>query len=153
MKSKFLLLPAILLLLVSCKVTFITGYDQVLDQTLHKIKKDFNLHFIKLSRAFQDNDSSNQAFANFQDYYDNLEADLITLKGRRKVLDSKSGIVQQQMQNLEAAFRVFINTHKAGIPDRPADVDDRHEMRDAVNSAIDAMTILQDALKTKNETN
>ena len=141
----------LLLLLVSCKVTFITGYDEVLDQTLNEIKKDFNLHFIKLSRTIQDTDPHNQDFANFQDYYDNLEADLITIKDRTKRLDGKAGIVKEQVQNLDSSFRVFVGLHKAGLPDRIGD--DRHDMRDAVNSSIDAVIFLQEALKSTGKTN
>ena len=132
-------------------VRFISGYDQVLDQTVNKIKKDFNLHFIKLSRTIQDGDPNNQKFANFQDYYDNLEADLITIKDRTKFLDGKSEIVKQQVQNLDSAFRIFIDLHAAGMPDRPGD--DRRDIRNAVNSAIDAVVILQEALKSTGKPN
>ena len=151
MKSKFLLLSLFcFILLSSCKVTFITGYDQVLDQTLGKIKRDFNLHFIKLSRTFQDTDPHNQDFVNFQDYYDNLEADMITVKSRSQSLDEKAKIVKEQITNLDAAFKVFISQHKAGLPDRVGD--DRHDMRDAINTSIDAITRLQEALKTTGKT-
>jgi hypothetical protein len=132
-------------------VKFISGYDQVLDQTVNKMKKDFNLHFIKLSRTIQDSDPNNQKFVNFQDYYDNLEADLITIKDRTKFLDGKSEIVKQQVMNLDSAFRIFINLHVAGLPDRPGD--DRRDMRNAVNSAIDAVVILQEALKSTGKPN
>ena len=151
MKSKFMLLSVFcFILLSSCKVTFITGYDQVLDQTLGKIKRDFNLHFIKLSRTFQDTDPHNQNFVNFQDYYDNLEADMITIKSRSQSLDEKAKIVKEQITNLDAAFKVFISQHKAGLPDRVGD--DRHDMRDAINTSIDAITRLQEALKTTGKT-
>ena len=151
MKNKFLLLSVFcFILLSSCKVTFITGYDQVLDQTLGKIKRDFNLHFIKLSRTFQDTDPHNQNFVNFQDYYDNLEADMITIKSRSQSLDEKAKIVKEQITNLDAAFKVFISQHKAGLPDRVGD--DRHDMRDAINTSIDAITRLQEALKTTGKT-
>ena len=151
MKSKFMLLSVFcFILLSSCKVTFITGYDQVLDQTLGKIKRDFNLHFIKLSRTFQDTDPHNQDFVSFQDYYDNLEADMITIKSRSQSLDEKAKIVKEQITNLDAAFKVFISQHKAGLPDRVGD--DRHDMRDAINTSIDAITRLQEALKTTGKT-
>ena len=151
MKSKFMLLSVFcFILLSSCKVTFITGYDQVLDQTLGKIKRDFNLHFIKLSRTFQDTYPHNQDFVNFQDYYDNLEADMITIKSRSQSLDEKAKIVKEQITNLDAAFKVFISQHKAGLPDRVGD--DRHDMRDAINTSIDAITRLQEALKTTGKT-
>ena len=151
MKSKLLLLPVFcIILLTSCKVTFITGYDQVLDQTLGKMKRDFNLHFIKLGRTIQDTDPHNQDFVNFQDYYDNLEADMITIKSRSQSLDEKARIVKEQISNLDAAFKVFINQHKAGLPDRQSD--DRHDMRDAINTSIDAITKLQEALKTTGKT-
>lgn len=132
-------------------VKFISGYDQVLDQTVNKMKKDFNLHFIKLSRTIQDNDPNNQKFVNFQDYYDNLEADLITIKDRTKFLDGKSEIVKQQVQNLDSAFRIFIGLHVAGLPDRTGD--DRRDIRNAINSAIDAVVILQEALKSTGKPN
>ena len=151
MKSKLLLLPVLcIILLTSCKVTFITGYDQVLDQTLGKMKRDFNLHFIKLGRTIQDTDPRNQDFVNFQDYYDNLEADMITIKSRSQSLDEKAKIVKEQIANFDAAFKVFINQHKAGLADRQSD--DRHDMRDAINTSIDAITRLQEALKTTGKT-
>ncbi len=151
MKNKLLLLPVFcIILLTSCKVTFITGYDQVLDQTLGKMKRDFNLHFIKLSRTIQDNDPRNQDFVNFQDYYDNLEVDMITIKSRSQSLDKKASIVNEQIANLDAAFKVFINQHKGGLPDRRSD--DRHDMRDAINTSIDAITRLQEALRTTGKT-
>ena len=151
MKSKLLLLSlCCIILLSSCKVTFITGYDQVLDQTLGKMKRDFNLHFIKLSRTIQDTDPQNQAFTNFQDYYDNLEADMITIKSRSLSLDEKARIVKEQITNLDEAFKVFIHQHKAGLPDRVND--DRHDMRDAINTSIDAITRLQEALNTTGKT-
>ena len=144
----FLLL---LLICASCKVTFITGYDAVLDQTLNEVKKDFNLHFIKLSRTIQDSDPHNQDLANFQDYYDNLEANLITINDRTRFLDGKSAIVKKQVETLDSTFRVFIELHKKGLPDRVGD--DRHDMRDAVNSSLDAVIILQEALKSTGNTN
>lgn len=151
MKSKLLRLPVyLIILLASCTVTFITGYDQVLDQTLSKMKRDFNLHFIKLARTIQDSDPNNQAFANFQDYYDNIEADLITIKDRTGFLDGKAGVVKEQVQKLDSAFHLFIRIHRAGLPDRAGD--DRHDMRDALNSSMNAVIVLQEALKTKGKT-
>lgn len=144
MRLAFLLL---LPLCFSCKVTLITGYDQVLDQHITRIKKEFNLHFIKLSRTLKDDNPRNQAFANFQDYYDNLEADLITIGSRANRLDEKARIVQQQIRNLDAAFRTFIQWHQSGPADNPAD--DRRDIRDAVNSSLDAISLLQETLKAK----
>ena len=67
MKIKFLKpLIYLFVLLASCTVTFITGYDQTLDETLNRMKKDFNLHFIKLSRTIQDTDPHNQDYVNFR---------------------------------------------------------------------------------------
>ncbi len=150
-RSLYLLLLFGLFFSACFTVKFITGYDQVLDQTVNKMKKDFNLHFIKLSRTIQDTDPGNQQFEKFLDYYDNLQADLITIKDRTKFLDGKAGIVKQQIQNLDSAFRIFMNLHKGGLPDRTND--DRHDLRDAVNSAIDAVVILQEALKTTGKSN
>ncbi len=140
----------LLFFFIACKVTFITGYDEVLDETVSKVKRDFNLHFIKLSRTIQDRDPNNQKFSNFQDYYDNLEADLIVLRDRTKSLGGKSEIVRKQVTNLDSAFHVFIGLHKAGLPDRTND--DRHDIRDNINSAIDAVTILQESLKSTGKT-
>jgi hypothetical protein len=134
-------------------VKFISGYDEVLDQTLCKIKRDFNLHFIRLSRTFSDNDPNNQKFENFQDYYDNLEVDLLMIHDRTQALDGKAVIVKLQVQKLDSTFRGFINMHKKGIKDRPLEVDDRHTERDAVNSSIDAVILLQESLKTTGKTN
>ena len=140
----------LLLLYASCTVTLITGYDAVLDETLNRMKKEFNLHFIQLSRTIQDSDPDNQKYVLFQDYYDNLEADLITIKDRTKFLDGKAGIVKQQVQNLDSSFRVFMQMHKNGLPDRAGD--DRHDLRDNINTSIDAVIILQEALKSKGKT-
>ncbi len=142
----------LLLLMASCfTVTFISGYDAVLDETLNSMKKDFNLHFIRLSRTIQDNDPHNQDYANFQDYYDHLEADLITIEDRTKFLDGKSTIVKQQVVILDSSFRLFMAIHKKGLPDRVND--DRHDLRDNVNASIDAVIMLQEALKTTGKAN
>lgn len=146
MKKYLLWITLAGLLFTACKVTFITGYDQVLDETTSKIKKDFNLHFIKLSRTIQDTDPDNQAYGKFQDYYDNLEADLIMMKDRTKFLGGKSAIVKSQVNNLDSVMHEFINLHKRGLPDRPGD--DRRDIGNAINSSIDAITILQESLKT-----
>ncbi len=132
--------------LSSCTVTFITGYDQVIDSTLTKMKRDFNLHFIKLGRTIQDSDPANQKFGTFQDYYDHLEVDLITLEGRARNLSVKSAIVKEQIHNLDSVMHAFEALHKAGIPDRPGD--DRHDLRNGINSAFDAVSKLQEELKS-----
>lgn len=150
MKKYCLYVAMVGLIFTACKVTFITGYDQVLDQTTSKIKKDFNLHFIKLSRTIQDTDPNNQAFEKFQDYYDNLEADLITVKDRTKFLGGKSAIVKSQVNNLDSVMHEFISLHKRGLPDRPGD--DRRDIRNGINSSIDAITVLQEALKSTGKT-
>jgi len=145
--KKYLFYPVmVLVFFAACKVTAITGYDQILDQYTQKIKKDFNLHFIQLSRTIQDSDPSNQQFEKFRDYYDNLEADLITIKDRSKFLEGKSAIVKSQVNNLDSAFHEFINLHKRGIPDRPGD--DRRDLKNGINSALDAITILQESLRS-----
>jgi len=150
MKKYCLYVTLAALILTACRVTFITGYDQVLDQTTSKIKRDFNLHFIKLGRTIQDTDPNNQAFEKYQDYYDNLEADLITVKDRTKFLGGKSVIVKSQVNNLDSVMHAFVNLHKAGLPDRPGD--DRRDIRNGINSSIDAITVLQEALKSTGKT-
>ncbi len=150
MKKYCLYVTLAALILTACRVTFITGYDQVLDQTTSKIKRDFNLHFIKLGRTIQDTDPNNQAFEKYQDYYDNLEADLITVKDRTKFLGGKSAIIKSQVNNLDSVMHAFITLHKAGLPDRPGD--DRRDISNGINSSIDAITVLQEALKSTGKT-
>ncbi len=134
------------LILAGCTVTFISGYDPVIDETVSRMKKDFNLHFIRLSRTLQDNDPNNQKIENFLGYYDNMEADLITLADRADFLDNKATIVKKQVRNMDSTMHAFMQLHKAGLPDRPGD--DRHDMRDAVNSSMTAVIRLQEALRT-----
>ncbi len=136
----------IVLLVAACKVVFITGYDQVIDETTTKIKSDFNLHFIKLKRTIQDSDPQNQKFENFQEYYDQLEADLFVLEGRAKSLGAKSTIVKKQIATLDSVMLAFVDMHKTGFTDRPGD--DRRDIRNGVNSAIDAVIKLQLELKS-----
>ena len=135
----------IIILLTACKVTFINGYDPVIDQTATQIQSDFNAFWFKLSRTIQDNDSSNQKFENFQDYYDHLEADLLSLTKRASFLPAKSKIVQQQVHNVDSTMHDFIKFHKNGIPDRQGD--DRHDRLDAVNASLDGLIKLQEELK------
>ena len=137
---------ALALTLFSCTVTFITGYDQVIDTTLTKMKSDFNLHFIKLGRTLQDNDPLNQKFENFQDYYDHMEVDIITLEGRVKNLGDKSIIVKQEIYNLDSIMHGFETLHRNGLTDRAGD--DRRDVRNAINSAFDAAIRLQEELRT-----
>ncbi|NOT75122.1 MAG: hypothetical protein HOP08_09360 [Cyclobacteriaceae bacterium] len=139
------------LVVSACTVTFITGYDQIIDTTLTKMKSDFNLHFIKLSRTIQDSDPVNQKFDNFQDYYDHLEVDLITLNGRSKNLGEKGDIVRKQIQNLDSIMHAFENMHKKGIPDRAGD--DRRDIRNSINSSFDAVIRLQEELRSSGKVN
>lgn len=62
-------------LLIACKVTFVAGYDPIIESTATKLERDFNLHFIKFSRTIQDADPNNQNIKYFQDYYDQMNAD------------------------------------------------------------------------------
>lgn len=134
------------ILLSACTVTFITGYDQVIDTTLTKMKSDFNLHFIKLGRTIQDSDPTNQKFENFQEYYDHMEVDLIMLMGRAKILGGRSSIVKKQVHNLDSVMNAFEEWHKKGIQDRSGD--DRRDIRNGINSAFDAVIKLQEELKS-----
>ena len=140
------LLPVILF---SCRVTFISGYDSVIDETLTKMKRDFNLHWIRLSRTLQDDNLTNQAFVNFQDYYDNAQTDLIILKDRAQFLPPKSEIVKQEIENLNLAFTTFENLHKTGLTDSPGD--DRHDISDNINGALDAVIKLEEELKNSGQ--
>ena len=138
-------------LFTACRVTFISGYDPIIDETATKIKKDFNLHFIRLLRTLQDTNPDNQKFENFLDYYDNVEVDLMIIKDRTQFLDSKSSLVKKQVKNLDSAMQVFIRVHKNGIAD--SRIDDRRDIRNAMNSNIDAVIRLQEELKTSGSIN
>lgn len=144
--KKHLFILACTFLFLSCRVTLITGYDQVLDKAISDIKKNFNRHFAKLSRTLQDDNPNNQNFERYQDYYDDLEADLITVTDRTKFLGGRAAIVKRQVANVDSVFRKFISLHRSGLPDRPGD--DRRDIRDGINSALDAVTILQESLKS-----
>jgi hypothetical protein len=140
----------ICLFAVSCTVTFITGYDQILDETTTKIKRDFNLFWIKFDRTLRDTDSTNQRYVNFLNYYDELEVDLITLKDRANVLPPKSALVRKQVNNLDSLFHLFIDVHKKGIKDiNPAALvaDDKRDYKNAINSSLNAVIRLQQDLK------
>jgi hypothetical protein len=133
--------------LSSCKVTFVAGYDPIIEETITSMQKDFNLHFIKLGRVIQDNDPGNQEYSRFQDYYDNMNANLYVVKSRAKYLGKKGQLVSKQINNLDSTLHVFEGLHKKGIPDSP--VDDRRDIRNGINSSFDAVIKLQEALKTK----
>lgn len=145
MLRKLLFFIIFTLILFSCKVTFISGYDAVIDETLIKIQRDFNLHWIKLSRNLKDNDPNNQAFENYQDYYDNLETDLVVLNTRVTFLPPKSDLIKSEIVNLESAFSTFIALHKQGLSDNL--IDDRHDIRDNINGTIISITKLEEVLK------
>ena len=145
MLRKLLFFIIFTLILFSCKVTFISGYDAVIDETLIKIQRDFNLHWIKLSRNLKDNDPNNQAFENYQDYYDNLETDLIVLNTRVTFLPPKSDLIKSEIVNLDSAFSTFIALHKQGLSDNL--IDDRHDIRDNINGTIISITKLEEVLK------
>jgi len=65
-------------------------------------------------------------------------------------LGGKSVIVKSQVNNLDSVMHAFVNLHKAGLPDRPGD--DRRDIRNGINSSIDAITVLQEALKSTGKT-
>lgn len=136
----------ILLLLIACKVTFITGYDPVIDDTATKMKRDFNMMMLKLARDVQDTDPTNQAFANYQVYYDNLETDLLILRDRAFYTGTKGEIVRSQIKNADSLITGFMSLHKQGFADRPGD--DKRDFRNAVNSALNSISQLQEALKS-----
>ena len=136
----------VLLLLIACKVTFITGYDPVIDDTATKMKRDFNMMMLKLARDVQDTDPTNQAFANYQGYYDNLETDLLILRDRSVYTGAKGEIVRSQIKNADSLLTGFMVLHKQGFADRPGD--DKRDFRNAVNSALNSISQLQEALKS-----
>lgn len=144
---KYRFLSCVVLFLFACKVVFIAGYDPIIEETVTKIQKDFNLHFIKLSRTIQDTDPGNQAYSNFQNYYDEMGANLITLKSRARFLDKKADLVKKQINNLDSTLHAIETQHKTGF--RDSNIDDRHDIRDAVNSSVEAIIKLQNELKPK----
>lgn len=132
-------------LAMSCKVTMITGYDTYIDETAMKMKRDFNRHYFQLVRTIQDNDPNNQDIGNFTQYYDEMELDIMLMEDRSKYLGKKSKIVQQQITNLSEALHTFRKIHATGIKDNTGD--DKRDMQNAINSAVNAITELQMALK------
>ena len=145
MKIRILIIS--LSLLFACKVVLVSGYDPIIENTLTQLQKNFNLHFIKLSRVLQDSDPNNQKFTNFQDYYDQMNADLIVIKSRARFLDKKASLVQKQINNLDSTLHVFEDRHKKGFED--SKVDDRHDIRDGINSSFEALIKFQEELKPK----
>jgi len=136
------------LFLIACKVVFISGYDPIVETTVTNLQREFNLHFIKLARTFQDNDPNNQQFKNFQDYYDQMNADLIVLKSRVKYFDKKGTVVKKQIINLDSTLHAFEKLHKdPGFKD--SSKDDRHDIQDGINSSFEAVIKLQEELKPK----
>jgi hypothetical protein len=136
----------LLCLLMACKVTLITGYDPVIDETATKMKHDFNMMMLKLAREVQDQNPTNQAFPNYQDYYDNLQTDLLILRDRAVYTGPKGEIVRKQITNADSLLTGFMHLHQQGFPDRPGD--DKRDFRNAVNSALNAISQLQEALKS-----
>ena len=137
----------IFIFFIACKVTFVSGYDPIIEQTATQLQKNFNLHFIKLSRTLQDTDPNNQVFSKFQNYYDQMNVDIIILKSRSRYLGKKGAMVQKQINNIDSTLHVFENQHKKGFADSP--VDDRHDIRDGINSSFEALIKFQEALKPK----
>ncbi len=145
MKTKISLI--LLSFLLACKVIFVAGYDPIIEETATQLQKNFNLHFIKLSRSIQDADPSNQAFVNFQDYYDQMNTDLFVIKSRAKYLDKKGAMVQKQVNNIDSILHDLEKLHKTGFTDSKAD--DKHDIRNNINSAFEALVRFQEALKPK----
>ncbi|OOQ58793.1 hypothetical protein [Mucilaginibacter pedocola] len=134
----------------NCKVTIITGYDQTLDETVTQMQKDFNLHFIKLQRALLTQDGNHdQAYANFQDYYDHLDANIISVTTRSSFISKKTGTTVKSLAgNLIKALQDFESKHKSAenvFNDRTND--DRHGLQDAINTHFDSLILLEEKLK------
>ena len=150
--NKKTLLPCILLLisLIACKVSFITGYDLIIDQTTTKIKRDFALFEIKIQRALITSDKAkDQDFNNYQDFYDNLDVDLKVLEDRSVTLPKKSGDVQNEIKNISKQILGFKKLHQIGFEDlTDLKKDDHRDLFNAVNSTLDALLKLQERLKT-----
>ena len=148
MGTKLLLPLALILMLTSCKVVFISGYDIIIDETATKIKRDFNVFFIKLQRTIKTLDNNtDQKFANFQDYYDNMEVDIKILEERAISLPKKSEEVKKEITNIKKLLLDFESTHKlSGFKD--SQLDDHHDQLDNINIAINSLLLLEEKIKT-----
>lgn len=146
-KNTYSILTVLLLsiMMVSCKVTLITGYDNYIDETTMKMKRDFNKHYFRLVRTLHDTNPDNQRIDNFKDYYDEMEVDILMLQDRSKYL-GKKGTIVQQVENLSQLLHQFQKLHERGLEDNSGD--DKNDIQNAVNSSLNAITELQMALKT-----
>lgn len=141
-----------LLIFISCKVTFITGYDHLIDEGATKLKADFNLHYIKLNRTLHDKDPHNQDYKNFENYYDQMEVDMILLKDRALYLPKKASIVKMQVLTLDTLLMKFKELHQQGLRDQVEEPRFYETYRSNINSGINAIVKLQQELnagKTK----
>lgn len=147
----FLPLFFLIVFACSCRVVFISGYDAVLDETTVKMKRDFNLFWLKFDRSIRDNNPRNQDYQNFLGDYDQFDVDLIIISDRANMLPAKSQQVKAQVQTIRQLFSALKNTHQKGVKDiAPNDplADDKHDYRNGINSAINAIMLLQQELKT-----
>ena len=61
-------------------------------------------HYCILARDVRDNNPLNQAFADYQGDYDNLQTDLLILRDRAVYTGAKGEIVRQQINNANNLF-------------------------------------------------
>lgn len=154
--AKLLYIFLLLFLSASCRIILISGYDAVLDDTTVKMKRDFNLFWLRFDRSIRDNNPRNQDYQNFLDYYDQMDVDLMIIDDRAAILPAKSQQVKSQVQNIRQLFSALKNTHQKGIKDIAANdplADDKHDYRNGINSALNAIMLLQQELKTVEKSN
>lgn len=145
----FLLCLLPLLLLCGCKVTLISGYNQIVAENAVQMQQDFNVHAARLLRAIGTFDNNkDQAFTNFQDYYDHLNADTVLLHGCINQLGQKSKLVSSQLQNLITVLARFEDAHFRGLfTDGPGNVQAFQTNVNGINNAFASVIFLQEKLK------
>lgn len=140
----------IILATTGCKATFIKGYDEQVDKIATEILHDFNLMFIKLQRALKtDDENKDQAYENFQDYYDELKVDILIMQTRTAHNHKKARQVAEQVDNLEKQLLLFEKMHMKGFTD--GQKDDKSAEQRAFNSSVNAIIVLQKGLKELEE--
>ncbi len=142
----------VLLTFNSCTVTYITGYDEMIDETTTEMLHDFNMFFIKLQRAIKSKDGGeDQKIAHFQGYYDELEVDLLVLETRAAYMGKKSSQAKGQVEILKQSLHQFKADHTEGFPDDDDDI--KTDKRNGINSCFNSIIMLQKQLKDTGKAN
>jgi hypothetical protein len=138
-KSRIIYLGFILLVLSSCTLRLISNYDEITDNKVTEIQGKFAQHFVKLERVIGTDESTYERFIPF---YDEVKADLSTLKIRANSID-KNELVIKQLELLELSISDLEKLHKIGFK-KPEEI---VPIRNAFNSSFTAIIKFQMALK------